>query len=115
MTKSQTKEQMEEQEEEWEREERERQEDLKERDAFAERVKAKDKQNTRTIMERTDKKVPFLGSLWLDCFSIIPNYNTVCCIIYPSYIRMILRMKSQTCTYLQSIFIFRLTRRLRRG
>ncbi|XP_063055878.1 pre-mRNA-splicing factor ATP-dependent RNA helicase DHX16 [Engraulis encrasicolus] len=56
MTKSQTKERMEEQEEEWEREERERQEDLKERDAFAERVKAKDKQNTRTIMERTDKK-----------------------------------------------------------
>ncbi|XP_046895351.1 pre-mRNA-splicing factor ATP-dependent RNA helicase DHX16 isoform X2 [Hypomesus transpacificus] len=43
-------------EEEWEKEERERLQDLEERDAFAERVKLKDKDKTRNIMERTDKK-----------------------------------------------------------
>ncbi|XP_030637765.1 pre-mRNA-splicing factor ATP-dependent RNA helicase DHX16 isoform X2 [Chanos chanos] len=46
----------EEEEEEWEREERERLQDLQERDAFAERVKQKDKDKTRNIMERSDKK-----------------------------------------------------------
>lgn len=45
-----------EEEEEWEKEERERLQDLEERDAFAERVKLKDKDKTRNIMERTDKK-----------------------------------------------------------
>ena len=44
-------------EEEWEKEEGERLQDLEERDAFAERVKLKDKDKTRNIMERTDKKV----------------------------------------------------------
>lgn len=47
----------EEEEEEWEREERERLQDLEERDAFAERVKLKDKDKTRHILERNDKKV----------------------------------------------------------
>ncbi|XP_071386082.1 pre-mRNA-splicing factor ATP-dependent RNA helicase DHX16 [Centroberyx affinis] len=46
----------EEEEEEWEREERERLQDIEERDAFAERVKQKDKEKTRNITERTDKK-----------------------------------------------------------
>ncbi|XP_056126764.1 pre-mRNA-splicing factor ATP-dependent RNA helicase DHX16 [Rhinichthys klamathensis goyatoka] len=46
----------EEDEEEWEREERERIQDLEERDAFAERVKQKDKDKTRHILERNDKK-----------------------------------------------------------
>lgn len=47
----------EDEEEEWEKEERERQQDIEERDAFAERVKQKDKDKTRNITERTDKKV----------------------------------------------------------
>lgn len=47
----------EEDEEEWEREERERQQDIEERDAFAERVRQRDKDKTRNIAERTDKKV----------------------------------------------------------
>lgn len=47
----------EEEEEEWEKEERERIQDIEERDAFAERVKQKDKDKTRNIAERTDKKV----------------------------------------------------------
>lgn len=47
----------EDEEEEWEREERERLQDLEERDAFAERVKQKDKDKTRHILERNDKKV----------------------------------------------------------
>uniref|UniRef100_A0A1A7Y7C5 Pre-mRNA-splicing factor ATP-dependent RNA helicase DHX16 n=1 Tax=Iconisemion striatum TaxID=60296 RepID=A0A1A7Y7C5_9TELE len=46
----------EEEEEEWEKEERVRLEDIKERDAFAQRVKQKDKEKTRNIAERTDKK-----------------------------------------------------------
>uniref|UniRef100_UPI003AADC07F pre-mRNA-splicing factor ATP-dependent RNA helicase DHX16 isoform X2 n=1 Tax=Centroberyx gerrardi TaxID=166262 RepID=UPI003AADC07F len=46
----------EEEEDEWEREERERLQDIEERDAFAERVKQKDKEKTRNITERTDKK-----------------------------------------------------------
>ncbi|XP_007238873.2 pre-mRNA-splicing factor ATP-dependent RNA helicase DHX16 [Astyanax mexicanus] len=43
-------------EEEWEKEERERLQDLEERDAFAERVKQRDKEKTRHILERNDKK-----------------------------------------------------------
>uniref|UniRef100_A0A7N8YPZ5 RNA helicase n=1 Tax=Mastacembelus armatus TaxID=205130 RepID=A0A7N8YPZ5_9TELE len=46
----------EEEEEEWEKEERERLQDIEERDAFAERVRQKDKDKTRNIAERTDKK-----------------------------------------------------------
>ncbi|KAL4646823.1 putative pre-mRNA-splicing factor ATP-dependent RNA helicase DHX16 [Arapaima gigas] len=45
-----------EEEEEWEKEERERLQDLEERDAFAERVRQKDKEKTRHILERNDKK-----------------------------------------------------------
>ena len=37
--------------------ERERREDLAERDAFSERVRMKDKEKTRHIVERSDKKV----------------------------------------------------------
>lgn len=47
----------EEEEEEWEKEERERQQDIKARDEFAQRVREKDKEKTRNIAERTDKKV----------------------------------------------------------
>ena len=47
----------EEEEEEWEKEERERLQDIEERDAFAQRVREKDKDKTRNIAERTDKKV----------------------------------------------------------
>lgn len=68
LSKTQSKEDKEDPEEDWEKEERERQEDLEERDAFAERVKLKDKQKTRGIMERTDKKVLLLTVaiyLWL--------------------------------------------------
>uniref|UniRef100_A0A3Q2CK27 RNA helicase n=1 Tax=Cyprinodon variegatus TaxID=28743 RepID=A0A3Q2CK27_CYPVA len=46
----------EEEEEEWEKEERERQQDIKARDEFAQRVREKDKEKTRNIAERTDKK-----------------------------------------------------------
>lgn len=51
----------EEEEEEWEKEERERLQDIEERDAFAERMKLKDKDKTRNIAERTDKKVGDCG------------------------------------------------------
>ena len=37
--------------------EKERLADLSERDAFAERVKQRDHENTRKILERSDKKV----------------------------------------------------------
>ncbi|XP_078497835.1 pre-mRNA-splicing factor ATP-dependent RNA helicase DHX16 [Lissotriton helveticus] len=43
-------------EDEWEKEDRERLRDLEERDAFAERIKKKDKEKTRNIVERSDKK-----------------------------------------------------------
>ena len=55
--KANPEEEEDEEEEEWEREERERVQDIEERDAFAERVKLKDKDKTRNIAERTDKKV----------------------------------------------------------
>ena len=42
---------------EWEKEEKERKKDLEERDAFATRLKQKDKEKTRNILERSDKKV----------------------------------------------------------
>lgn len=44
-------------EDEWERTERERLQDLEERDAFAERVRQRDKDRTRNVLERSDKKV----------------------------------------------------------
>ncbi|XP_059558128.1 pre-mRNA-splicing factor ATP-dependent RNA helicase DHX16 isoform X2 [Myotis daubentonii] len=43
-------------EDEWERTERERLQDLEERDAFAERVRRRDKDRTRNVLERSDKK-----------------------------------------------------------
>ncbi|XP_032225192.1 pre-mRNA-splicing factor ATP-dependent RNA helicase DHX16 [Nematostella vectensis] len=43
-------------EDEWERVENERMKDLEERDAFAERLKAKDKEKQRNIVERSDRK-----------------------------------------------------------
>lgn len=43
-------------EDEWERTERERLQDLEERDAFAERVRQRDKERTRNVLERSDKK-----------------------------------------------------------
>lgn len=50
------REEEEDEEEEWEKEERERLQDIEERDAFALRVRQKDKDKTRNIAERTDKK-----------------------------------------------------------
>ena len=44
---------------EWEKEEEERRKDLLERDAFADRLKQRDKEKTRSIMERSDKKVSY--------------------------------------------------------
>lgn len=41
----------------YDRIEKERLADLSERDAFAERVKQRDHENTRKILERSDKKV----------------------------------------------------------
>ncbi|PFX22231.1 putative pre-mRNA-splicing factor ATP-dependent RNA helicase DHX16 [Stylophora pistillata] len=41
---------------EWEKEEEERKRDLEERDALADRLKKRDKEKTRNIMERSDKK-----------------------------------------------------------
>lgn len=52
----------EEEEEEWEKEERERLQDLEERDAFSERVKKRDKEKTRHVLERSDKKVLALNA-----------------------------------------------------
>ncbi|XP_010641768.1 pre-mRNA-splicing factor ATP-dependent RNA helicase DHX16 [Fukomys damarensis] len=43
-------------EDEWERTERLRLQDLEERDAFAERVRQRDKDRTRNVLERSDKK-----------------------------------------------------------
>ncbi|XP_059826821.1 pre-mRNA-splicing factor ATP-dependent RNA helicase DHX16 [Hypanus sabinus] len=43
-------------EEEWEKEEKDRLKDLEERDAFAERIKKRDKDRTRLVVERSDKK-----------------------------------------------------------
>ena len=42
---------------EWERAEKERKQDLDERDAFADRLRLKDKGRTRNVTERTSKKV----------------------------------------------------------
>ena len=42
---------------EWERAEEERMKDLEERDALAERIKKRDKEHTRKIAEKSDKKV----------------------------------------------------------
>ena len=46
---------------EWEKEEEERKKDLAERDAFADRLKQRDKEKTRSIVERSDKKVSGVG------------------------------------------------------
>ena len=45
---------------EWQKEEEERRKDLQERDAFADRLKQRDKEKTRSIMERSDKKVSYM-------------------------------------------------------
>ncbi len=46
-----------EEEDEWDKAEREREEDMIERDALDKRLKKKDKEKTRKIMEKSDKKV----------------------------------------------------------
>lgn len=43
-------------EDEWEQSERDRLRDLEERDAFAERIRRKDKDRTRNVLECSDKK-----------------------------------------------------------
>ena len=47
----------EEEEDEWDAMEKEREKDLLERDALNERIKKKDKEKTRKIVEKSDKKV----------------------------------------------------------
>lgn len=47
-------------EDEWETIEREREKDLLERDALNERIKKKDKERTRKIVEKSDKKVQYI-------------------------------------------------------
>ena len=47
----------EEEEDEWDKIEREREMDLEERDALDKRIKKKDKEKTRKIVEKSDKKV----------------------------------------------------------
>ena len=42
---------------EWEKSEKERVKDLEERDAFSARLKEKDKEKQRNVMEKSDKKV----------------------------------------------------------
>ena len=55
---------------EWEKAEEERMKDLEERDALAERIKKRDKEHTRKIAERSDKKVQLLRNNVLR-----PNYS----------------------------------------
>ena len=55
---------------EWEKEEEERKKDLQERDAFADRLKQRDKEKTRSIMERSDKKVCYFRCLHADIWSM---------------------------------------------
>lgn len=75
----------EEEEEEWEKEERERLQDLEERDAFAERVKQKDKDKTRHILERNDKKVKCLSFFYqnnlVSCSFFNVIYDDLCFIV----------------------------------
>lgn len=47
-------------EDEFEKMEDERQKDLEERDAFAERMKEKDKEKTRSVMSKSEKKACLL-------------------------------------------------------
>lgn len=69
-------------EEEWEREERERQQDIEERDAFAERVRQRDKDKTRNIAERTDKKVVIISFSGRCTFSkkVYPSFTQSTCV-----------------------------------
>ena len=48
---------------EWEKAEEERMKDLEERDALAERIKKRDKEHTRKITEKSDKKVSIMISV----------------------------------------------------
>ena len=59
-------------------EERERKQDLEERDAFSKRVLDRDKEKTRQIMSKSDKKVKVQG------YRCLLDYYTDH-IIYPSY------------------------------
>ncbi|XP_013914342.1 PREDICTED: putative pre-mRNA-splicing factor ATP-dependent RNA helicase DHX16 [Thamnophis sirtalis] len=77
-------------EDEWDRSERERLQDLEERDAFAERVKRKDKEKTRNILERSDKKSCFARPsfpIWkhvTDSFSI--TFKSLLCQLQSSHV-----------------------------
>ena len=60
---------------EWENAEDERHRDLEERDAFAERLRKKDKEKTRNVMERSDKKVVISLFSILHCLSVVSYYS----------------------------------------
>ena len=52
---------------EWEKSEKERVKDLEERDAFSARLKEKDKEKQRNVMEKSDKKVSCYVVVCLPC------------------------------------------------
>jgi len=52
-------------EDEFDRDDRERKEDLEARDAFADRLKKKDKDKTRSVVSKSEKKVKFFLLQWL--------------------------------------------------
>lgn len=91
-------------EEEWEKEERERQQDIEERDAFAERVRQRDKDKTRNITERTDKKVVLVS---LSPFRS-PQDSEPCTHTFSKKV-------DPPFTQLKTCFCSRLMRKLRRG
>lgn len=72
-------------EEEWEKEERERQQDIEERDAFAERVRQRDKDKTRNIAERTDKKVILVSVSFLFISGFRALYSNFSKKVYPPF------------------------------
>ena len=63
--------------------EKERLADLSERDAFAERMKQRDQENTRKILERSDKKV-------YTCSYITIQAECLCPLLHPIWIFFIL-------------------------
>ena len=64
----------------------ERQRDLEERDAFAERLKEKDKEKTRQVMSKSDKKV--CSACFIFFFFIRRSYQRKCVILYCTAVRL---------------------------
>ena len=62
-------------EDEMDRIEREREDDLRERDEFAERLKKRDKEKTRNIVEKSDRKVTILDLDYSGIFIVLGRYK----------------------------------------